>query len=86
MNDYKDKWACAECDILDLQAKCEDIENERKKTLSLLRKSIEQAKSYQEDIDKLEKMVKKKTSRNHDGSIAKDDAKKVILFLHFTSL
>ncbi|KAG5680271.1 hypothetical protein PVAND_009790 [Polypedilum vanderplanki] len=75
VNDYKDKWACAECDILDLQAKCEDIDNERKKTLTLLRKSIEQAKSYQEDIDKLEKIIKKKASTN-GGTIAKDDAKK----------
>jgi hypothetical protein len=58
---------------MDLQRKWEDTEHERKKTLSLLKKSIEKSKGDYERMSSMESMIKNKSSTG----LGKEDTKKV---------
>lgn len=57
LNEYKDKWASAQCDLLDSQEKLNETEKERDKALTILKGTLDKLKEETEKVFELEAQI-----------------------------
>lgn len=73
LNEYKVKWASAQCDLQDTVEKLKATEHEREKTLSLLKSSLVALEEKRVEVINLENQV----AESRASGFNKDRAKNV---------
>lgn len=73
LSEFKDKWATAECELLDVKSKLQESEEERHKTVKYLTQCLKTLNEEREKVLAMEQIVQQKKSCGID----RNDAKKV---------
>lgn len=73
LREFKDKWASAQCDLQDTEEKLKNTEQQREKTLSLLKQTLVSLEEKRLEVINLENQV----TESHSSGMSKDRAKDV---------
>lgn len=74
LQEFKEKWASSECDLIDAQKNYEEKEEERQNTFKFLQVTLKKLEESKEKVNELKSQLAMKSS------MEKGDAKKVTIW------
>lgn len=81
LQEFKEKWASAKCDLQDTEQKLKETETERMKTLSILKGTLESLESERKKINELESVISANCASGVNSDCARNVSRIVNLIL-----